>query len=171
MIHREKAVTFKGDPLTLVGPELKIGDKAPAFKLVGNDLSDVSPDLYPGKLLVLSVVPSIDTSVCATQTRKFNEQASDLSDDVVILTVSMDLPFAFGRFCAAEGIDQVVTASDYKYRSFGEAYGVYIKELGLLTRAVFVVDKDGVIRHAEYVPEVTDEPDYQAALSAAQAAL
>jgi thiol peroxidase len=171
MAERSGAVTFKGKPLTLVGSEVKVGDRAPDFKLVGNDLADIDSSSFRGKVLVLSVAPSLDTPVCATQTRTFNQQAVDLSAEVVILSVSRDLPFALKRFCGAEGIERVITASDYKYRAFGEAYGVYVSELGLLARAVFVLDKDGKAVHAEYVGEVTDEPDYKAALDAVRAAL
>ena len=123
------------------------------------------------KVRVLSVAPSLDTPVCATQTRTFNQEAVSLSADVVILSVSLDLPFALGRFCGAKGIERVMTTSDYRYRSFGEAYGVHIRELGLLSRAVFVIDRNDKIVHAEYVREVTNEPDYAAALAAVKAAL
>lgn len=171
MMERANAVTFKGNPLTLVGPEIKVGDQAPQFRLVGNDLKDIDGAAFRGKLLVLSVAPSLDTPVCATQTRTFNKEAAGLSEEVVVLSVSLDLPFALARFCGAEGIERVITASDYKYRTFGEAYGVYIRELGLLTRAVFVVDRNGCLVHAEYVGEATNEPDYVAALKAVKAAL
>ncbi|WP_428264703.1 thiol peroxidase [Haliangium sp.] len=169
--ERTGAVTMRGQPLTLLGTAVEVGAHMPEFVLTGNDLADLSSDQYQGKVLVLSVVPSVDTGVCALQTRTFNEKASELSDDVVILTVSMDLPFAQKRFCGAEGIERVVTASDYKHRDFGTHFGVLIKELGLLARAVFVVDRDGTVRHVEYVAEVSQEPDYDAALSAVQAAL
>ncbi len=171
MTERANAATFKGKPLTLVGAELKVGDQAPDFKLVGKDLSDVESGSFRGKARVLSVAPSLDTPVCAAQTRTFNKEAADLSDDVVILSVSLDLPFALARFCGAEGIERVITASDYKYRTFGEAYGVYIAELGLLARAVFVIDRNDTVVHAEYVREVTTEPDYVAALEAVKAAV
>jgi len=171
MTERANAATFKGGPLTLVGPEIGVGDQAPHFKLVGNDLADINSASFEGKVRVLSVAPSLDTPVCASQTRKFNQEAVDLSDDVVILSVSLDLPFALSRFCGAEGIESVLTASDYKYRTFGEAYGVYIRELGLLARAVFVIDRNEKVVHAEYVSEVTNEPDYAAALKAVRAAL
>ena len=171
MAERGKTVTFKGAPMTLVGREIKVGDQAPDFKLVGNDLADIECASFRGKVLVLSVAPSLDTPVCAVQTRTFNQKAAGLSKDVIILSVSLDLPFALKRFCGAEGIEGVVTASDYKYRTFGESYGVYISELGLLTRAVFVIDREGELVHAEYVPEVTTEPDYAAALQAVQDAL
>ena len=171
MTERANAATFKGSPLTLAGPEIRVGDQAPHFRLVGNDLADIECESFHRKVRVLSVAPSIDTPVCATQTRTFNKEAAGLSTDVVILSVSLDLPFALARFCGAEGIERVVTASDYKYRTFGEAYGVYIRELGLLTRAVFVIDREGKVAYAEYVPEVTNEPDYAAALEAVKAAL
>jgi len=171
MAERSGVITFKGNPMTLIGPEVKVGDEAPHFTVTGNDLADLSCEAYHGKVRILSVVPSIDTPVCATQTRTFNQRATELSGDVVLLTVSMDLPFAQKRFCGAEGIERVVTASDFKHRGFGETYGVLIKELGLLTRAVFVIDRGGKVTHAQYVPEVTSEPDYEAALGAVQAAL
>ncbi len=170
MAERSNAVTFKGNPMTLVGPELKAGDEAPHFKLVGNDLADVECKSFHGKVQVLSIAPSLDTPVCAMQTRTFNKEAVALSDDVVVLSVSLDLPFALKRFCGAEGIERVITASDYKYRQFGEAYGVLLRELGLLARAVFVVDRGGKVVHAEYVAEVTNEPDYAAVLEAVKAA-
>jgi thiol peroxidase len=171
MTKRSGAVTFKGTPMTLMGPEIRVGDEAPHFKLVGNDLADIECKLFHGKVRVLSVAPSIDTPVCATQTRTFNKEAAGLSEDVVVLSVSLDLPFALKRFCGAEGIERVITASDYKYRDFGEAYGVLISELGLLTRAVFVVNRENKVTHAEYVAEVTSEPDYAAALKAVEAAV
>lgn len=171
MSERSGAVTFKGGPMTLMGPEVKVGDEAPHFRLVGNDLADIECKSFHGKVRVLSVAPSIDTPVCATQTRTFNKEATALSEDVVVLSVSLDLPFALKRFCGAEGINRVITTSDYKYRDFGKAYGVLIHELGLLTRAVFVINRDGKVIHAEYVPEVTNEPDYATALEAVKTAL
>jgi thiol peroxidase len=171
MVERANVVSSKGAPLTLLGPEIKVGDKAPGFKVVGKDMADVEFASYDGKIRVLSVAPSIDTSVCATQMRTFNQKASALSDDVAILGVSMDLPFALGRFCGAEGIERVVMTSDYKYRSFGEKYGVLIKELGLLARSVFVIDRQGRVVHVEYVREVPTEPDYEAALAAVKKVL
>ena len=171
MTERTGAVTFKGKPMTLIGPEIKVGDQAPHFKVVGNDLADVECKSFHGKVRVLSVAPSVDTPVCAVQTRTFNKEAAGLSKDVVVLSVSLDLPFALKRFCGAEGIERVITTSDYKYREFGDAYGVVIRELGLLTRAVFVINQEGKIIHAEYVSEVTNEPDYAAALKAVKAAL
>lgn len=169
--ERTGVVTMQGNPLTLIGPALAIGSTLPDFVLTANDMSDLSGAGYKDKVLVLSVLPSLDTGVCALQTRTFNQKASQLSEDVVILTVSMDLPFAQKRFCGAEGIDRVITASDYKHRSFGPSFGVLIKELGLLARAVFVVDRSGTIRHVEYVSEISQEPSYDSALQAVQAAL
>jgi thiol peroxidase len=171
MAERTGVITFKGNPMTLVGPEIKVGDTLPAFKVTGQDLGDITNKDFVDKVLVLSVVPSVDTPVCALQTKTFFRKASTVSNDVVILTVSLDLPFAAKRFCAAEGIETARTGSDYKHRSFGKAFGVTIKELGLLTRAVFVAGKDGKVKHAEYVSEVTNEPDYEAALAAVKAAL
>jgi len=164
--ERANAVTFQGQPLTLLGPELSAGDAAPDATLLGNDLSDVSLSGFRGKVCLISVVPSLDTGVCDAQTRRFNEAAAGLGENVVILTVSMDLPFAQARWCGAAGVDQVVTLSDHRTGAFGEAYGVLIKELRLLTRAIFVVDTEGVIRHVEIVGEVTNHPNYEAALAA-----
>ncbi len=169
MTERSGEITFQGKPLTLIGPVLKVGSEAPHFTLTANDLSDLRCDAYHGKILLLSVVPSLDTPVCATQTRTFNQKATQLAKDVTVLTVSMDLPFAQKRFCGTEGIERVITASDYKYRTFGQAFGVLIKELGLLARAVFVLDRKGKVVHTEYVPEITKEPNYDAALSAVKA--
>ena len=171
MTERTGVITFRGKPMTLRGRELEAGDEAPHFRLVGNDLSNIECKSFHGKVRVLSVAPSIDTPVCATQTRTFNKEAAGLSEEVVILSVSLDLPFALKRFCGAEGIERVITGSDYKYREFGEAYGVLISELGLLTRAVFVVNRDDKVIHVEYVPEVTNEPDYTTALEAVETAV
>jgi len=168
MTERSGKITFKGGPLTLVGDELKVGDKAPDFELLANDLSAVELSSFSGNVCILSCVPSLDTPVCDTQTRKFNEAAVGLDDSVVVLTVSMDLPFAQARWCGAAGVERVQTLSDHRDGAFGEAYGLLIKELRLLTRAVLVVDKDGVVQYAQIVPEVTDEPDYEAALNAAK---
>jgi thiol peroxidase len=155
-----------GNPVTLVGEGVKVGDKAPDFVVVGNDMQPVSFSSYLGKVCVLAAVPSLDTEVCSTETRRFNQEAASLGDDVVILTVSMDLPFAQKRWCGAAGVDRVVTLSDHRDASFGLAYGVLIKDVRLLARAVFVVDRDGVVRYVELVPEVGQEPDYEAALAA-----
>lgn len=164
MNEREGIITMKGNPLTLVGPELQVGEAAPDFEVTANDLSSVSLSEFKGKVCVITTVPSLDTSVCDTMTRTFNEKATKLGDDVVVLAVSMDLPFAQKRWCGAAGVEDVHTLSDYKEASFGRAYGVLIKELRLLSRAVFVVDKSGVIRYIELVGELTSEPDYEAAL-------
>ncbi|MAE63608.1 MAG: lipid hydroperoxide peroxidase [Phycisphaeraceae bacterium] len=168
--HGDK-ITFKGGPLTLVGDEVKVGQPAPDFTVAGNDLSPVSLSSYRGKVTIISSVPSLDTPVCDTQTRRFNEEASALGDGVAVLTVSVDLPFAQSRWCGAAGVENVTTVSDYKDRTFGTTYGLHIKELGLLARAVIVVDKDGVVQHSQLVKEVTEEPDYAAVLAAAKSAL
>ena len=162
-------VTFKGKEVTLLGSEVKVGDQAPNFTVLANDLSEVTLDNSKGYKRIISVVPSIDTGVCDAQTRRFNEEASKL-DNVKILTVSVDLPFAQKRWCAANGIDNVETVSDHRETSFGEAYGVLIKELRLLARSVFVVDSNDKVTYVEYVSEVTDHPNYEAAIEAAKAA-
>ncbi len=161
-------IRFNGKPVHVAGNQIKVGDKAPDFTLVDKDLKPVSLSDFKGKVVILSVFPSLDTPVCATQNRKFNEAATQLSDDIVILGISVDLPFAQARFCAAEGIDRVITLSDYMYREFGTKYGFLIDELKLLARGVVVLDRDGIVRYVEYVPEVTEEPDYDAALEAAK---
>jgi thioredoxin-dependent peroxiredoxin len=160
-------VTFKGKPVTLVGNEVKVGDQAPDFKVLANDLSEVTLADSKGKVRLISVVPSIDTGVCDAQTRRFNEEAAKL-DNVQILTISVDLPFAQKRWCGANGIDNVQMLSDHRDVSFGEAYGVLIKELRLLARAIFVVDSNDQVTYVEYVSEVTDHPNYEAAIEAAK---
>jgi thiol peroxidase len=166
MQERSGVITFKGNPLTLLGAELKVGDSSPDVAVLGNDLNPVQLSSYKGKVCVLSVVPSLDTPVCDMQTRKFNEEAGNLSDNVAILTISMDLPFAQARWCGAAGVDKVVTLSDHRDAAFGEAYGLLIKELRLLARAVFVIDQEGSIQYIQLVKEVTEEPDYNAAIEA-----
>lgn len=161
-------VTFKGNPVTLVGNEIKVGDKAPDFTVMANNMTQVSLSDYVGKVKIISVFPSIDTSVCQMQTRKFNQEASNLGGDIVILCISNDLPFAQTRFCAAEGIDKVETLSDYNGHDFGTKYGFLMKELNLLARGVVVIDKNNVVQYVEYVPEVSNEPAYEPALSAAR---
>ncbi len=161
-------VTFKNNPVTLLGNEIKVGSNAPDFTVLANDLSPVKLSDYKGKVVVLSVFPSIDTGVCATQNRTFNKEAASLSEDIVIIGISVDLPFALGRFCGAEGIDKVITTSDHKDLDFGSKYGFVIEELRLLARGTVVVDKEGVVRHVEYVSEVTNEPNYEAALNTAK---
>jgi thiol peroxidase len=164
MRERANAVTMKGKPLTLVGGEVNVGDKAPDFQVVDTNLSPVNFSSFRGKACVISAVPSLDTPVCDVETRRFNEEAGKLGDDVAIITISMDLPFAQKRWCGAAGVDKLVTLSDYKDASFGTAYGVLIKELRLLARSVFVVDRNGVVQYKELVKEISNEPDYEAAL-------
>ncbi|MGD6802570.1 thiol peroxidase [Rossellomorea aquimaris] len=159
------SITFKNNPVTLLGNEVKPGDAAPDFTVLANDLSEVSLNDTKGKVRLISVVPSIDTGVCDGQTRKFNEEAGTL-ENVEVLTVSADLPFAQRRWCGANGIENVQTLSDHRDMSFGEAYGVHIKEMRLLARAVFVVDSNDKVTHAEYVSEATNHPDYDAAIEA-----
>ncbi|QBP40655.1 thiol peroxidase [Paenisporosarcina antarctica] len=163
-------VKFKQNPITLLGKEVKVGDLAPNFTVLANDLSSVTLQDSKGKTRLFSVVPSLDTGTCDAQTRKFNESAAELGDDVVILTISNDLPFAQKRWCAAAGIDAVQTLSDHRDLSFGEAYGVAIKELRLLARAVFVVDSNDKVTYVEYVSEATEHPDYEKAIEAVKAA-
>ncbi|MGH9340878.1 MAG: thiol peroxidase [Acidobacteriota bacterium] len=161
--ERSKATTLKGNPFTLVGPELKVGDKAPDFTVIDTDLKPVTLSDTQGKTRIFSAVPSLDTPVCDTETRRFNEEASRLPG-VGIYTISMDLPFAQSRWCAAAGVENVKVLSDHRDASFAHSYGTLIKELRLESRAVFVVDDSGTIRHVEYVKEVADQPDYDAAL-------
>ncbi len=165
MEQRKDAITFGGQPMTLNGKEIKVGDKAPNFTALKNDLSPFSLDEVAGQVVIISVVPSIDTGVCQIQTTHFNEEAAKL-DDVIILTISNDLPFAQDRFCSAKGIDKVIMLSDHKDLDFGEKYGFVIDELRLLSRGVIVIDKDGIVQYVQYVDEVTNEPDYDAALEA-----
>ena len=162
-------VTFKGNPMTLIGKEVKVGDKAPDFNVLANDLSSVTLADTTGKVRLVSVIPSIDTGVCSTQTRRFNEEASKV-DNVQVLTISADLPFAQARWCAAEGLENVKTLSDHRDFSFAEAYGVGMKELRLLARSVFVIDSNDTVTYVEYVGEGTDHPNYDAAIEAAKAA-
>ncbi|WEG16232.1 thiol peroxidase [Alkalihalophilus pseudofirmus] len=162
-------ITFKNNPVTLLGKEVKVGEKAPDFKVLANDLSEVSLADTKGKVRLISVVPSIDTGVCDQQTRRFNEEASSLGN-VEVLTVSVDLPFAQKRWCAAAGIENVQTLSDHRELSFGQAFGIAIEELRLLARSVFVIDSNDVVTYAEYVSEATNHPDYEAAIEAAKAA-
>ena len=169
MNERTDSVTMKGQGLTLLGNEVRAGQKAPDFEVVANDLSTVKFSSFLGKVCIISSVPSLDTPVCDKMTRRFNEEAVSLGEDVVVLTISMDLPFAQERWCGAAGVENVKTLSDYRDASFATAFGVLIKELRLLARAVFVVDKDGTITHAQIVEELTDEPDYQSALDAVSA--
>lgn len=167
MEKRTGVVTFAGGPMTLLGKEVKPGESAPDFVAAKNDLSPFHLSDLKGKTVIISAVPSVDTGVCELQTIRFNEEANKL-EDVAIVTISCDLPFAMGRFCAAKGIDKAVTVSDYKDLDFGMKYGFVIEELRLLTRGIVVIDKDGVIRHVEYVPEITNHPNYDKALEVAK---
>jgi thiol peroxidase len=168
-MERAGATTLKGNPLTLVGPELKAGDQAPDFSLVDNSLKPVTLKDTGNNVRIISVVPSLDTPVCDAQTKRFNEEAARLPG-VDIITVSMDLPFAQKRWCGAFGVDNVKMLSDHKEGSFGTSYGTLIKELRIESRAIFVLDRKNQIRHAEYVKEVADFPNYDAALTAARSA-
>jgi len=169
--ERPNVVKMKGNPVTLLGNEVKVGDKAPDFKALAGLGAPVGLGDLKDKVKVFNVVLSVDTPVCDTQTKRFNKEAAGLGGDVEIVTLSMDLPFALKRYCAAEGIDRVKTLSDYQNASFGEAYGVLIKENRLLARSIFVVDKNDKVRHAEIVGEITQEPDYEAALKAVRESL
>ncbi|MEF3352266.1 thiol peroxidase [Paenibacillus sp. GYB006] len=164
--ERSGVATFKGSPLTLIGPELKAGDQAPDFTLNKDLLTEVNLSDYAGKVKLISVVPSLDTGVCDAQTRRFNEEAASLGENVVILTVSADLPFAQARWCGAAGVDKVVTLSDYKTNSFGKAYGVLIKEFALDMRSIFVIDANDKITYVEYLAEMTEPPNYETAIQA-----
>jgi len=166
MEERKGLVTFMGNPLTLVGLSLKVGDKAPDFTVLDNNLNPVNLSSYKGKVCILSSVPSLDTPVCDLETRRFNQEAATLGSDAAVLTLSMDLPFAQKRWCGAAGVDKVTTLSDHRDASFGTAYGTLIKELRLLARCVFVVDQGGVIRYLQLVKEIAQEPDYAAVLEA-----
>jgi len=168
-MERPGATTMRGNPLTLIGPELKPGDSAPDFKLVDNSLKNVSLADTGKNVRIISVVPSLDTPVCDAQTKRFNEEAAKLPG-VDILTVSMDLPFAQKRWCGAFGVDKVKMLSDHRDGSFGTNYGTLIKDLRIESRAIFVLDQNNKIRHAEYVKEVADYPNYDTALAAARAA-
>ncbi|MDD2206703.1 MAG: thiol peroxidase [Aminobacterium sp.] len=159
-------VTMKGNPLTLIGPALSIGDKAPEFNVLDQNLTSKTLRDFSGCIKVISVTPSLDTPVCDLQIHWFNEDAANQPDDVAILNISMDLPFALKRFCATKGIESAIALSDHRDASFGTNWGVLIKELRLLTRAVFIADKDDIIRYIEIVPEATNEPDYEKALQA-----
>lgn len=160
----KRKVTMHGQPLTLSGEAVKTGEKAPAFQALNQEMKLVSLDDFRGKTIIISVFPSIDTSVCSAQMHRFNQIAADADENVVILTISCDLPFALHRYCAAEGIERVITISDYRDTDFGIKYGFLIQELRLLSRGIVIIDKDQKIRYTEYVTEITHEPDYQKAL-------
>lgn len=165
-MERKGVIVFKGNPLTLIGPELRTGEKAPDFSIISNELKENHLKDFAGKIKVISVTPSLDTPVCDLQATRFDREATSLPDDVVVLNISVDLPFAIARFCSAKNVGKVKTFSDHREVSFGTAYGVLIKELRLLARAIFIVDKQDIIRYVEIVPEVTNEPDYAKALAA-----
>lgn len=171
MTERTGLVTIHGNPLTLAGSAVGAGDMAPDALLLDNDLKERRISEWKGKVLIVAAVPSLDTPVCEIETKRFNKEAGALSSDIAILTVSMDLPFAQKRWCGAEGVDKLTTLSDHREASFGQAYGVLIKELRLLARSVFVIDRAGRVVYAQIVKEVTQEPDYAGALEAAKKAL
>jgi thioredoxin-dependent peroxiredoxin len=166
MKERTGIVTMMGNPLTLLGNELKVGDTAPDFELANNDLAPFNFSSIKGKVAIISAVPSLDTPVCDMETRRFNKEAEKLGTNVAVLTISMDLPFAQKRWCGAAGVKNVITLSDYKNASFGENYGVLLKDLRLLARVIFVVDQKGTIKYIQYVNEVTKEPNYDEVLEA-----
>jgi thiol peroxidase len=168
MEERSAAATIHGNPLTLVGKELGIGDPAPDAELLDNSSNPVKLSSFQGKVCVILSVPSLDTPVCDMETRRFNEAAGKLGSDVVILTVSMDLPFAQKRWCGAAGVERVITLSDHREASFGKAFGVLIKELRLLARSIFILDRNGVIQYIQNVKEISQEPDYDAVIKAVQ---
>jgi thiol peroxidase len=168
MSDRPNAVTMQGNPLTLTGNEIDVSNTAPGFTLLDNDLKEKKMSDYEGKTLVVASVPSLDTSVCSKETRTFNERVGELPGDAQLLVVSMDLPFAQKRWVDEYGVDNLMTLSDHLKADFGRRWGVLVKELRLLARAVFVVDKNGRVVYREVVPEITDEPDYDAAIAAAK---
>ncbi len=165
-MERKNLITMHGNPLTLIGADIKVGDKAPEFTVVDGDLNEVKLSGYAGKIKVISVTPSLDTPVCDLQARRFNHEAASLPLDVTVLNISMDLPFAISRFCTVAEIDRVKGLSDHRDASFGSAYGVLIKELRLLARSIFIIDRDNIVRYKEIVPEESNHPDYDSALRA-----
>ena len=168
MPHHYGTVTMHGNPVTLEGDSVQPGERAPDFEVMDNDLNPVTLGEYHGKALILSSVPSLDTSTCDMETRRFNQEAVKLGEEITILTVSMDLPFAQKRWCAAAGVDRVITLSDHRKASFGQAYGVLISDLRLLARAIFIVDRNGVLQYMQVVPEISQEPDYEEVLTTVQ---
>lgn len=166
-MERQGAVKFKGNPLTLTGNEQKPGNKAPEFKAVSKELKEMGLKDFKGKVKIISVTPSLDTAVCDMQARTFNKEAATLPGEVAVINVSMDLPFAIGRFCTTAGIEKVAVLSDHRDAAFGKAYGVLIKELRLLARSIFVVDENDIIRYMEIVPEITQSVNFQRALEEA----
>ncbi|MCF8031979.1 MAG: thiol peroxidase [Desulfarculaceae bacterium] len=171
MSERSGAITMHGNPLTLTGQEVAVGGQAPDVELLANDLSPVKISDFKGKVVILSAVPSLDTPTCDLETRRFNSEAAGLGDEVAILTISMDLPFAQARWCGAAGVEAVKTLSDHRDAAFGEAYGLLIKELRLLGRCVLVLDRDQKITYIQLVKELSEEPDYEAVLAAVKEAL
>lgn len=165
-MERKGIVSLKGNPITLTGKEVKVGEKAPMFKALNNSLEEVSLDKFKNKIKVVASVPSLDTPVCDSEIKRFNDEAASLRDDIIIIFISMDLPFAQKRFCQAFDIKKVKTLSDYRDADFGEKYGILIKELRLLARAIFIIDKEDRIRYIELVPEVSSPPNYDKALEA-----
>lgn len=164
MTERQGIITIHGNPLTLVGDEVKVGAAAPDAEVLDNDLNPVKLSAYRGKVLIIASVPSLDTPVCDLETRRFNDETASLGPDIEILTISMDLPFAQKRWCGAAGVTRIKTLSDHRQAEFGLAYGVLIKELRLLARAVFIVDRQGTVQYVQLVKEVTEEPNYQEVL-------
>jgi len=164
MAERHGLITIHGDPLTLVGDEIKVGSQAPDVELLDNDLNPVKLSSYLGKVLVIASVPSLDTPVCDIETRRFNDEAANLGSDIELVTISMDLPFAQKRWCGVAGITRIKTLSDHRQADFGMAYGVLIKELRLLARAIFILDRRGTVQYVQLIKEVADEPNYEEVL-------
>jgi len=164
MAERHGLITIHGDPLTLVGDEIKVGSQAPDVELLDNDLKPVKLSAYLGKVLVIASVPSLDTPVCDIETRRFNDEAANLGSDIELVTISMDLPFAQKRWCGVAGITRIKTLSDHRQADFGMAYGVLIKELRLLARAIFILDRRGTVQYVQLIKEVADEPNYEEVL-------
>lgn len=167
-MERKGVVAMKGNPLTLIGTEIKPGEKAPDFTVIDRELKEVGLKSFSGRVKIISVTPSLDTPVCDMQARRFNQEAAQLRGDVAVLNISMDLPFAIARFCATAGIDKVAVLSDHRDASFGNAYGVLVKELRLLARSIFVIDKNDIVSYKEIVPELTNPPDFDSALDMAK---
>ena len=168
MQERNGVVTFKGNPLTLLGPEVQVGQAAAEFMVVDKDFKPVKLSEFAGQVVLISAVPSLDTKVCSIQTKRFNEEAAKLADEITVLTISEDLPFAQGRFCSSEKVEGHKVLSDHVYREFGQKYGLLIKDMMLLARSVWVIGKDGKIKYRQVVGELTEEPDYGAALATAK---
>jgi thiol peroxidase len=166
MNERTGIIKMKGSPLTLVGNEIKVGDIAPDFEVLDDNLKPVKLSSFMGKTVVIVSVPSVDTPVCDLEAKRFNQEAGEFGNDVAILTISMDLPFAQARWCAAAGVENIKLLSDHSKASFGNEFGVLIKELRLLARTIFIVDQNGIVRYIQYVEETTDEPNYSDVLDA-----